>query len=55
MTPSGLRKSVDVVAAIEAAKAIIVLLAGFGLLGLLHRDLHAMGEELVQTLHLNAA
>jgi uncharacterized membrane protein (DUF2068 family) len=55
MTSSSLRKSVDLVAAIEAAKAIIVLLAGFGLLGLLHRDLHALGEELVATLHLNAA
>ncbi len=55
MTSSGLRKSLDIVAAIEAAKGVIVLLAGFGLLGLLHRDLHALGEELVATLHLNAA
>lgn len=55
MTPSGLRKSVDIVAAIEAAKAVVVLLAGFGLLGLLHRDLHALGEELVAQLHLNPA
>ena len=55
MTSSSLRKSLDVVAAIEAAKGIIVLLAGFGLLGLLHRDLHALGEELVAQLHLNPA
>ena len=55
MTSSGLRKSLDIVAAIEAAKAIVVLLAGFGLLGLLHRDLHALGEELVAQLHLNPA
>ncbi len=55
MTNSGLRKSLDVVAAIEAAKGAIVLLAGFGLLGLLHRDLHAFGFELVAHLHLNPA
>jgi uncharacterized membrane protein (DUF2068 family) len=55
MTSSGLRKSLDIVAAIEAAKGVIVLLAGFGLLGLLHRDLHALGEELVTQLHLNPA
>ena len=55
MTSSGLRKSLDIVAAIEAAKGLIVLLAGFGLLGLLHRDLHALGEELVAQLHLNPA
>ncbi|MCF7786614.1 MAG: DUF2127 domain-containing protein [Prosthecobacter sp.] len=55
MTPSGLRKSLDVVAAIEAAKGVIVLLAGFGLLGLLHRDLHALGEELLAQMHLNPA
>lgn len=55
MTSSGLRKSLDIVALIEAAKGVIVLLAGFGLLGLLHRDLHALGEELVAQLHLNPA
>ena len=55
MTSSGLRKSLDVVAAIEAAKGIIVLLAGFGLLGLLHRDLHALSGDIVMHLHLNPA
>lgn len=55
MTSSSLRKSLDIVAAIEAAKALVVLLCGFGLLGLLHRNLHALGEELVTTLHLNPA
>ncbi|WP_395747362.1 DUF2127 domain-containing protein [Prosthecobacter sp.] len=55
MTSSGLRKSLDIVAAIEAAKGTAVLLAGFGLLGLLHRDLHALGEELVVQFHLNPA
>lgn len=55
MTSSGLRKSLDVVAAIEAAKGAIVLLAGFGLLGLLHRDLHVWSSEIVEHLHLNPA
>ena len=55
MTSFGLRKSLDVVAAIEAAKGAIVLLVGFGLLGLLHRDLPALGSEVVAHLHLNPA
>lgn len=55
MTSSGLRKSLDIVAAIEAAKGTIVLLAGFGLLRLLHRDLHAWSSEIVEHLHLNPA
>lgn len=55
MTSSGLRKSLDIVAAIEAAKGMIVLLAGFGLLGLLHRDLHVWSSEIVEHLHLNPA
>ena len=55
MTSSGLRKSLDIVAALEAAKGTIVLLAGFGLLGLLHRDLHALSGDIVAHLHLNPA
>ncbi len=55
MTSSGLRKSLDIVAVIEAAKGTIVLLAGFGLLGLLHRDLHVWSSEIVEHLHLNPA
>jgi uncharacterized membrane protein (DUF2068 family) len=55
MTSSGLRKSLDIVAALEAAKGTIVLLAGFGLLGLLHRDLHALSSDIVAHLHLNPA
>ncbi|OYW76865.1 MAG: hypothetical protein B7Z37_06955 [Verrucomicrobia bacterium 12-59-8] len=39
----------------EAAKGAVVLLAGFGLLGLLHRDLHALSGEIVAHLHLNPA
>ncbi len=55
MTSSALRKSLGAVAAVEAAKGAIVLLVGFGLLGMLHEDLHALGTRLVAHLHLNPA
>ncbi|MFT3781058.1 MAG: DUF2127 domain-containing protein [Nibricoccus sp.] len=48
------RKVVKSVAFFEAAKGIIVLLAGFGFLSLLHRDLHALAIALVGRLHLDA-
>jgi uncharacterized membrane protein (DUF2068 family) len=44
-----------VVAAFEAGKGVLVLLAGFGLLALLHRDLQHMAEQLVRLSHLNPA
>ncbi len=50
-----MRKSLHAVAAIEAAKGTVVLLAGFGLLSLLHRDLHAVSCSIVTHLHLNPA
>src|SRR3954468_4354156 len=43
------------VAVFEAAKGMLVLLAGFGVLSLMDRDLEAFGEELVAHLHLNPA
>ena len=43
------------IAIFEAAKGTLVLLAGFGLLGLLHRDLQALAERLVRFSHLNPA
>lgn len=43
------------IALFEAAKGALVLLAGFGLLGLLHRDVQAMAERLVRFSHLNPA
>jgi uncharacterized membrane protein (DUF2068 family) len=39
----------------EAGKGLIVLLTGFGLLLLIHKNLHAVGEQLVLHLHLNPA
>jgi uncharacterized membrane protein (DUF2068 family) len=43
------------IALYEAAKGALVLLAGFGLLGLLHRDVQAVAERLVRFSHLNPA
>lgn len=41
------------IAGYEAAKGALVLLAGMGLLGLVHRDVQEAGEELVRHLHLS--
>lgn len=43
------------VAAFEACKGLVVLLAGAGLLALLHRDVQAIAEDLVRFTHLNPA
>ncbi|MEO6876826.1 MAG: DUF2127 domain-containing protein [Opitutaceae bacterium] len=43
------------VAVIEGAKAAIVLLAGFGLLSLIHRDVQSMAERIVRHSHLDPA
>lgn len=42
-------------AIIEGAKAAIVLLAGFGLLSLIHRDVQDLAERLVRHSHLDPA
>jgi uncharacterized membrane protein (DUF2068 family) len=43
------------VAIYEAAKGALVLLAGFELLSLMHRDAQHLAEQLVAHLHLNPA
>ena len=43
------------IAVYEAVKGAVVLLAGFGLLGLLHRNLQEMAEHFVRFSHLNPA
>src|SRR5689334_8123103 len=48
-------RGVRTVALLEAGKAAIVIVAGLGLLSLLHRDLHSIATHLVATLHLNPA
>jgi uncharacterized membrane protein (DUF2068 family) len=44
-----------VVSLFEAAKGLLVLLAGFGLLAYIHKDLHLAVEQLVRHFHLNPA
>ena len=43
------------IAVFEAAKGLLVLLVGCGLLALIHHDLQANAEALVRHLHLNPA
>ncbi len=43
------------IALFEAGKAAVVLLAGFGCMSLLHRDLHHIAIHLVERFHLNPA
>lgn len=48
---SGLR----LVALLEAAKGAVVVIAGFGLMALVHRDVQAVAEDIVRHLHINPA
>lgn len=48
-------RAIKVVAAIEACKGLVVLLAATAVLTLVHRDLHALALSLVEHLHLNPA
>lgn len=43
------------IALIEGAKGVLVLLAGLGLLGLIHHDVGAIAQSLVREFHLNPA
>ena len=55
MPKEPLLKAVRAVALVEAAKGALVLLAGFGLLALIHQDVQTLAELLVRRLHLNPA
>jgi uncharacterized membrane protein (DUF2068 family) len=55
MIQKPLLTGVRAVAIVEAAKAGLVLLAGFGLLALIHRDVQAIAERIVRHSHLNPA
>jgi uncharacterized membrane protein (DUF2068 family) len=44
-----------VIALVEAAKGLLVLTAGFGMLALLHQDVQAVAEQLVERFHFNPA
>jgi uncharacterized membrane protein (DUF2068 family) len=50
-----LSSAIRAAALFEAAKGAIVLLAGFGLLSLVHHDVQAFAERLVAHAHLNPA
>lgn len=44
-----------VIAIFEAAKGVLVLLVGLGLLSLIHNGVQNVGEEIVERFHLNLA
>lgn len=48
-------QGIRTVALLEAAKGAVVLLSGFGLFALLHRNVQQLAEELVRHTHLNPA
>lgn len=48
-------RGLHVVAFFEAAKGLLVLLAGFGLLTFIHKDIHEAAVRLVEQIHLNPA
>ncbi|MBI1394631.1 MAG: DUF2127 domain-containing protein [Betaproteobacteria bacterium] len=48
-------RTVRGVALLEAAKGIVVIVAGLGLFSLVHEDVQRFAEELVRHLHLNPA
>jgi uncharacterized membrane protein (DUF2068 family) len=50
-----LSEAIRSVAVFEAAKGLLVLIAGFGLLSLVHRDVHALAVQLIAHAHLNPA
>jgi len=47
--------SLRLIALFEAAKAVLVLAAGSGLLFLLHRDVQDVADRIVEHFHLNPA
>lgn len=49
------KNGLRIVSLFEAAKGLLVLLAGFGLLAYIHKDLHLAAERLVRHFHLNPA
>ena len=52
---AAITRGVRLIAVFEALKGTLVLVAGFGLLSLVHRDLQAIAELLVRHSHLDPA
>ncbi len=48
-------RGLRVVAIFEGAKGLLVLVAGFGLLAFIHKDIHEAAVRLVEHIHLNPA
>jgi len=48
-------RGLHIIALFEGAKGLLVLLAGFGLLTFVHRDIHEAAVRLVEHIHLNPA
>ncbi|HXZ48054.1 MAG TPA: DUF2127 domain-containing protein [Usitatibacter sp.] len=55
MTPRQRSGAIRAVALFEAAKGAIVLLAGFGVLSLVHHDAEHVADAIIDHLHLNPA
>lgn len=53
--PQALRRSMRTIAALEASKGIVVLLAASGVLLLIHENLHQLAARLIEHAHLNPA
>jgi len=53
--PGRIASGLRVVALYEGAKAVLVLIAGFGLLSAIHHGAALLAEELVRQMHLNPA
>ncbi|MRR37908.1 DUF2127 domain-containing protein [bacterium] len=49
------RTALHAVALLEAAKGVLIIAAGLGLLAFIHRDVEAQAEEIVRHFHLNPA
>lgn len=49
------KSGIRIVALFEGTKGLLVLLVGFGLLELIHKNLHMVAEEIVRHIHLNPA
>lgn len=55
MTSPRLQKSIRTIAVFEAVKGALALVAGLGLLGLLHKDAHRLAYEFILKVHLSSA
>jgi uncharacterized membrane protein (DUF2068 family) len=55
MRTTPVNKAVRLVALFEACKGLLVLVAGCGLLSLLHKDVYAVATSLLDHVHLNPA